>query len=487
MSRFRQTPRTRTGSSDRKSQRKRIGSDRSAADEGRNAVSPRNQQQYNGATPKNRLDSGPAQQEPQPRQTPKVRAPPLLQKVQGHPQLQQQQQSATETPGLPANKRLTMDLLYKKTANARQDDDGEEDRMEMKQKPSLSSLIQQDSIDQPERDINANLQKTRCPPPALPDLSQLALADAAGNAAAANESPLSPPANGRQSKGSIGAVHSLAERYTPSDNQQPQTTPQQPDEDEGAAANPFANALARAKKGMDKKMAAREPVDNRKESEIQWEQAMQNWRERPLIINDLDFTELDDGDDQDPVRLAMMAGGSSASPSSGGYINPYTGVGSFGGGGPPPPPAFGGVPPPPPPGGGLGVPPPPRLSPSPVPANRAPSPNPQSQQQQQQQQQNHKTVKLFWKEAQVQPLPGVLDKKGVFWEKVKPVDIDVEKLNQLFETKTKDVVAKVSRLRWLLVQGIRGRSGDPLHGLQISAERERVSYPGLIPVICKVH
>lgn len=435
----------RTGSSDRKSQRKRIGSDRSAPDENRSAVSPRHH--HNGASPsgRNRLEPTPAQQQAQQqRPVPKVRAPPLLQKVQGHPQLQQAQSSSTETPGLTSNKRLTMDLLYKKSggASSMQDDEAmEDDKTEPRKKISLSSLIQQDSMDQPERDINANLQKTRCPPPALPDLSTLSLSDASGNAAASNESPMSPPANGRASKGSIGAVHSLADRfqYQKSDSQMEiqQQTPVQQDDDESVGGNAFASALAKAKKGMDKKIASREPVDNRKESEIQWEQAMQNWRERPLIINNLDFTELDDSDDQDPVRMAMAAGGA-ASPSGGGsMVNPYTGV-AYGGSGPPPPPPPGGAFP-------LGVPPPPRLTPSPVPPNRAPSPN-QQQLQQMQQPKDTKTVKLFWKEAQVQALPGVLDKKGVFWQKVKPVDIDVEKLNQLFETKTKEVVAKVSGL-----------------------------------------
>lgn len=57
-----------------------------------------------------------------------------------------------------------------------------------------------------------------------------------------------------------------------------------------------------------------------------------------------------------------------------------------------------------------------------------------------------KTVKLFWKEAQTQAAPGVLDKKGgVFWQKVKPVQIDTEKLVHLFETKSnKEVTSKVS-------------------------------------------
>lgn len=50
-----------------------------------------------------------------------------------------------------------------------------------------------------------------------------------------------------------------------------------------------------------KKIEARDPLDSRKESEIQWEKAMVTL-DRPLVINDLDFTELEDSDDCDPLK-----------------------------------------------------------------------------------------------------------------------------------------------------------------------------------------
>jgi len=55
-----------------------------------------------------------------------------------------------------------------------------------------------------------------------------------------------------------------------------------------------------------------------------------------------------------------------------------------------------------------------------------------------------RTVKLFWKEVQLQPPSVTLESKGVFWQKVKPVAIDTEKVVQLFETKAnKEVTVKV--------------------------------------------
>jgi len=44
--------------------------------------------------------------------------------------------------------------------------------------------------------------------------------------------------------------------------------------------------------------------NGRQESEVQWEKATENLN-RPLIINDLDFTELEDNDDSDPLRINL--------------------------------------------------------------------------------------------------------------------------------------------------------------------------------------
>ncbi len=86
---------------------------------------------------------------------------------------------------------------------------------------------------------------------------------------------------------------------------------------------------------MDKKTAAKEPVDLRKESDVKWEAARSQGLNKPLIINDLDFTELENSeDDIDPLRIAMT-------PSSSAGASPRPGA-------LPPPPPLGNLPPPPP-------------------------------------------------------------------------------------------------------------------------------------------
>ncbi|KAK6043852.1 hypothetical protein COOONC_18644, partial [Cooperia oncophora] len=75
------------------------------------------------------------------------------------------------------------------------------------------------------------------------------------------------------------------------------------------------------------------------EADIQWKKAAENLKSRPLIINDLDFSEFHAEEfEQDPLvmaRLAQMAQDKGMLP--GGRMN----------GGPPPPPPMGSIPLPP--------------------------------------------------------------------------------------------------------------------------------------------
>ncbi|KRZ73584.1 FH1/FH2 domain-containing protein 3, partial [Trichinella papuae] len=330
--------------------------------------------------------------------------------------LESAESAEPKTAGLSEKKKLTMDLLYKNNSNSINNNVPEEIQ------PTNGERSESEKIP-PSRPVLA-------PPPALPDLSSL------DNVV-------------EQSKQRIGAVHSLAVKYQ--QQQQPSKVDVEPasagprvepsvvNDDESAAqpggGDTFANALSRARKGMEKKLAAREAIDTRKESEIQWEKALQNLN-RPLIVNDLDFTELNDADDQDPLRLVraqeMSAGGGGVGVGVGDSLPR-----------PPPPPLFaqmssipGPPPPPPPQAASMGGPPPPPpvakqdLGLRSSPASRA-------------DRVDSKTVKLHWKEAQCKPLPGVLDKDGgIFWQKVKPVAIDTEKLGNLFVTKTKELAPK---------------------------------------------
>lgn len=183
----------------------------------------------------------------------------------------------------------------------------------------------------------------------------------------------------------------------------------------------------------------------KKDTDVEWAQAVENLN-RPLVINDLDFTELDDSDDQDPFRF----------PSTSAVPNGQYGMGPpMPPGGMPPPPPFGnsGGPPPPPMGFG-GMPPPPPLSGIPAPPlNRLGPPTPTMNGSSSPErsgspntvQKDVKTLRLFWKEVKgIPPTPVVEKKGGTFWEKViVPVDLDTVKLCQSFETKAKDLTQKV--------------------------------------------
>ncbi|WKX89466.1 hypothetical protein Q1695_008818 [Nippostrongylus brasiliensis] len=171
------------------------------------------------------------------------------------------------------------------------------------------------------------------------------------------------------------------------------------------------------------------------EADIQWKKAAENLKSRPLIINDLDFSEFHAEEfEQDPLvmaRLAQMAQDKGILP--GGRMN---------GGGPPPPPPIGsiplpprlqgqGVPPPPPPlPGGIPPPPPPNFK-------RETSPGPSGGQ-------GKGVLKLHWKPTSAEPPPvPSLKQKGSFWNKLDQPQIDANKLVQLFEAKhNKEVSVK---------------------------------------------
>lgn len=174
-------------------------------------------------------------------------------------------------------------------------------------------------------------------------------------------------------------------------------------------------------------------------SELQWDQLSQNIR-RPLIINDLDFSDLENVDDVDILGRPMM---------------------NFTGGPPPPPPPFGGMCPPPPPFPGMGPPPPPPPGmpgppPPPPPGMQGPPPlnplAPPSWMRKPQPQnpnpvitipKNKKTVKLFWKEVREEPM--LLERAGrkrTIWDELKPISVDTNKLESLFESKAKDILSK---------------------------------------------
>ncbi|GMR54207.1 hypothetical protein PMAYCL1PPCAC_24402, partial [Pristionchus mayeri] len=179
------------------------------------------------------------------------------------------------------------------------------------------------------------------------------------------------------------------------------------------------------------------------ESEAQWRKAAENLKSRPLIINDLDFSELQNEEyEQDPLVMAKLAqvaqqkgllpgGPPSMSngvpppppPGPGGIPLPprLQGLPSSSGGAPPPPPPPGGVPPPPP----MML----RRDASPGPSKMTPA--------------HTGTLKLHWKAAQAEPPPvPTLKNKGTFWNKIEKPKIDASRFTSLFEHKKAEAPVK---------------------------------------------
>uniref|UniRef100_A0A3B4G9Y1 FH1/FH2 domain-containing protein 3-like n=1 Tax=Pundamilia nyererei TaxID=303518 RepID=A0A3B4G9Y1_9CICH len=170
--------------------------------------------------------------------------------------------------------------------------------------------------------------------------------------------------------------------------------------------------------------AASSTLAPKKESDYIWDQLMAKPRE--LRIKDMDFTDLKDEDDMDILDMDSTTG-------SGDLIPPLpplpcnTAL-------PPPPPLFG-CPPPPPILGKMMPPPPPFMAPIPPPSpqlSRGDIPLFQKKK---------KTIRLFWNE--VRPVDWQCKShkfcKDSLWSKLEPVTLDTSKLEQLFESKSKEL------------------------------------------------
>ncbi|XP_042345470.1 FH1/FH2 domain-containing protein 3 isoform X3 [Plectropomus leopardus] len=170
--------------------------------------------------------------------------------------------------------------------------------------------------------------------------------------------------------------------------------------------------------------AASSALPPKKESDYIWDQLMASPRE--LRIKEMDFTDLRDEDDMDILDMDNVMG-------SGDLIPP-----------PPPPPCNAALPPPPP---LFGCPPPPpilgKMMPPPPPF-MAPIPPPSPQLSRGEMplfQKKKKTIRLFWNE--VRPVDWQCKShkfcKESLWSKLEPVKLDTSKLEQLFESKSKEL------------------------------------------------
>ncbi|XP_031709482.1 FH1/FH2 domain-containing protein 3 isoform X4 [Anarrhichthys ocellatus] len=172
-------------------------------------------------------------------------------------------------------------------------------------------------------------------------------------------------------------------------------------------------------------IAASSTLTPKKESDYIWDQLMAEPRE--LRIKEIDFTDLRDEDDMDILDMDSVLG-------SGDLIPPPPPL-PCNAALPPPPPLFGCPPPPPPILGKMMPPAPPFMAP-------IPPPSPQlSRGEMPLFQKKKKTIRLFWNE--VRPVDWHCNShkfcKESLWSKLEPVKLDTSKLEQLFESKSKEL------------------------------------------------
>ncbi|XP_075965351.1 FH1/FH2 domain-containing protein 3 isoform X1 [Anarhichas minor] len=193
----------------------------------------------------------------------------------------------------------------------------------------------------------------------------------------------------------------------------------------GLTSPPEAEASKEQQQTDKSSIAASSTLTPKKESDYIWDQLMAEPRE--LRIKEIDFTDLRDEDDMDILDMDSVLG-------SGDLIPPPPPL-PCNAALPPPPPLFGCPPPPPPILGKMMPPAPPFMAP-------IPPPSPQlSRGEMPLFQKKKKTIRLFWNE--VRPVDWHCNShkfcKESLWSKLEPVKLDTSKLEQLFESKSKEL------------------------------------------------
>lgn len=179
----------------------------------------------------------------------------------------------------------------------------------------------------------------------------------------------------------------------------------------------------------------------KKESDQIWDQLMACPRE--LRIKEMNFTDLTEADDVDILDTVNTISSSDLTPPP---LPPSLCL-------PPPPPLMGCPPPPPMPGMRM-PPPPPFMAP---PAHMSPGLSMTNRGEAPHFQKKRKTIRLFWNE--IRPTdwqyPGQKNNRESLWSKLEPVKLDTSKLENLFETKSKELpVTKVSLLVSIIISYI---------------------------------
>lgn len=161
------------------------------------------------------------------------------------------------------------------------------------------------------------------------------------------------------------------------------------------------------------------------ENELHWEELVRNIS-RPLRLCDLDFTDLNEEDENDVLAPRGLGGAVPPPPPPIGIPPPISGMG--------PPPFNGKIPPP------HFPPPPTNLVPPPNFGYASLHQNKQNNESSQTIKKNKKTVKLFWKEVREDMIPPSISK--TIWDELPKTVVDVQKLEHLFESRAKDLMTK---------------------------------------------
>ncbi|TMS11337.1 FH1/FH2 domain-containing protein 3 [Larimichthys crocea] len=192
----------------------------------------------------------------------------------------------------------------------------------------------------------------------------------------------------------------------------------------GLTSHPEAEASKEQQQTDKSSTGVSSTLPPKKESDYIWDQLMATPRE--LRIKEMDFTDLRDEDDLDILDMDNVMGTSDMIPPP----PPPPCSSAL----PPPPPLFG-CPPPPPLLGKMMPPPPPFMAPMPPPSpqlSRGEVPLFQKKK---------KTIRLFWNE--VRPVDWQCKShkfcKESLWSKLEPIKLDTSKMEQLFETKSKEL------------------------------------------------
>ncbi|XP_055065639.2 FH1/FH2 domain-containing protein 3 isoform X3 [Misgurnus anguillicaudatus] len=176
---------------------------------------------------------------------------------------------------------------------------------------------------------------------------------------------------------------------------------------------------------QEKPPPAPSPTPPKKESDHIWDQLMAKPRE--LRIKELDFTDLREEDDVDILDVGNVIGSGDLTPTP----PPPPCLPNL----PPPPPLFGCPPPPPIPGMMMPPPPPFLVTPPHLGSPQLSRGDPPLFQK------KKKTIRLFWNE--VRPVDWQCNNqkkcRESLWSKLDPVKLDTAKLENLFETKSKEL------------------------------------------------